>query len=258
MMAARLTLGLLLVPALAGPVRCADTPAKTADQGPFLGVLFSPVPEVQFARSCQRLTRPFLGFLALLVEVLLERTPSLPGARGVVVTQVMPDSPAEKSGLKRGDILLRYNDTPIGGCRDFVELIRGDKENNKVNLLLRRDRRETKVEVTLALGPALRLAPAYSSTKKDSSDGPKAIAKPLPPSSVRVAVGPLADGKMKVIVEYYQQGTGKLCTVTCVGNSAEIDTELKRLPERERDVVRRALDRLTKSATKPEKPATNR
>ena len=101
--------------------------------------------------------------------------------------------------------------------------------------------------------PALRIAPGYSSVKKDSSDGPRAIAKPLSPSSVRVAVGPLADGKKKVIVEYYQQGTGKLCTVTCQGSDDQIATELEQIPLRERNVVKLALEKLMKSSQKPEK-----
>ncbi len=39
---------------------------------------------------------------------------------------------------------------------------------------------------------------------------------------------------MKVAIEYYQDGTGKLRTLTCEGNAATIDTAVQKLPEKER------------------------
>jgi hypothetical protein len=253
MTVARLTLVAVLLLTGSPSARAADTTARSGEQGAFLGVLFGPVPEVQFVYSCQRFARPFLGCLAGPADLLADKLPPLPGAHGVLVTQVMADSPAAKAGLKRGDVLLGYNDAAIRDCRHFVALIQADKPESRVNLRYTRDGREAAVAATLALGPVLRLAPAYSAYKKDSKDnGPRAVSKPMSPSSVSVAVGPLRDGKMKVIIEYYERDTGKLHTVTCQGSDDEIDTEVSRLPERERGLVREALKRLRGS--RQEKP----
>jgi hypothetical protein len=243
---ARLTLVALLLAGLS-PARQASAASRGSEQGPFLGVLFSPVAEAQFVYTCQRFARPFLGCLAGPADLLTETLPPLQGMRGVVVTQVLPDSPADKCGLKRGDILLCYNNASIQDCRSLAQLIQADKPDNKVRLRFVRDRREATVEVKLALGPVLRLAPAYSAYKKDNADGPRATNKPRMPSSVSVAVRPLMDGKMKVIIEYYEKETGKLCTVTCQGNNEEIKSEVNRLPARERDLVTDALERLRTS-----------
>ena len=239
----RQVLALLLILAVLAPAR-ADSRRQAADQGPYLGVLFSPVAEARFLHNCQRLARPFLGPLAAPLDHLADQLPPLPGVRGVLVTEVIPDSPAHKVGLKPGDVILRYNDAPLHDCRDLVRLIQADKPEHKVHLVYVRDRKEATAEATLVLGPVLRLAPAYSTFKKGNNDGPRATTKPLPPSSVSVAVGPLPDGKMKVIIEYFDKDAGEARTVTCKGSTKEIEAEVNRLPARERNLVRRALDRL--------------
>jgi hypothetical protein len=230
-------LAALLLSAIPGSGRCAD---DAAAKGAYLGVLFSPTPEGQFAHDCYRLARPFLGGLARHTDALAAHF-SLPGVRGVVVTQVLPDSPAARTSLKRGDILLRYNEVSIRSCQHFAHLIQTDKPDHKVKLLVRRNQTEQTVEATLALGPALRIAPAYSTGKPGPGDGPRATAKPQ--SSVSVAAAPLEGGKLKVVIEYYQDG--KPASVTCQGDAAAIRTTLNRdLPEPQRNLALAALERL--------------
>jgi hypothetical protein len=245
MIAVRLCLAALLALAVAAPARCADA---SGGQGAFLGVLFGPTPDAQFARDCYRLTRPFLGGLSRPLDVLAAQVD--PPGRGVTVTQVLPNSPAERSDLRRGDVLLSYNGDPIRGCQDFVRRIQADKPDHKVKLVVRRDGREQTVDATLALGPALRIAPAYSVGKPGPGDSPRAFAKPQ--SSVSVSAAPMEDGKLKVIIEYFQDG--KPASVTCRGDADAIKSSLDRprsdLPDRERLLARAALDRLF-PATRP-------
>jgi hypothetical protein len=151
---------------------------------------------------------------------------------GVLVTHVLPDSPAARAGVRRHDVLLRYDETPIRDCRHFVALIQGDRPGRKVSLTLSRDGREEKVEATLAEGPALRNAQA-----------PRAL------PSVSVAATPLEDGKMKVTIVYQSEGR-KPQKVVCQGASADIDGEVNKLPPRERGLVRAALERIRRVSTK--------
>jgi hypothetical protein len=236
MTAVRVSLSALLVLALAGAGRAAE---RTPSQGPYLGVLFSPVAEVQFANHCYRLARPFLGGFVRPADVLVSHL-TLPGAHGVLVTQVLPDSPAARSALQRGDILLRYNETPIRDCQDFARLIQSDKPDNKVKLGIKRDSQESTVEATLVLGPALHVAPGYSFSKPGPADEPRGFSKPQ--SSVSVSAAPLEGGKLKVVIEYYQKD--RLRTLTCQGDDDEVNARLLDLPERERKLALAALDRL--------------
>jgi PDZ domain len=215
-------LGLLTLCLFCAATVAAQNPSgpPADEKGTFLGVLFSPVP-----------------------EALYDQLPHLPRNQGVLVTHVLPDSPASTADLHRNDILLQYQDEKIRDCEHFARLIQADRPNHKVKLALMRGGKETTVEVTLALGPMLRIASA-TRTHLLGTEVPRGVAKPGASASVSVAATPLSQGKMKVAIEYYQAGTGRLRTVTCEGAPAVIDDEVLKLPERERTLVQAALLRI--------------
>jgi hypothetical protein len=69
----------------------------------------------------------------------------IPENQGLLVRQVVPDSPASKAGLKEFDILLRANDGDLHEMRDLVDLVKtaGD-QNAQITLeVLRHGKRET-------------------------------------------------------------------------------------------------------------------
>jgi hypothetical protein len=191
-------------------------PNRTEEKGTFLGALFAPVP-----------------------EALYDHLPQLPRNAGVLVTHVLPDSPAARADLRRHDVLYLYDDAKIRDCEHFVGLIRDDKPGRTVKFTLLRAGREKTVEAVLAEGPALKIA--ARSEARYPAEASKA--KPTSPS-VSVAATPLEDGKMKVTIAFVQTDTGKLQTVTCQGASADVDREVRKLPERERNLVRAALERI--------------
>ena len=43
--------------------------------------------------------------------------------RGVEITSVAEDSPAEKAGIKKGDVVLDYNGTAVLGIEQFARLL---------------------------------------------------------------------------------------------------------------------------------------
>ncbi len=79
----------------------------------------------------------------------------IPEGQGLIVERVMPNSPAEKAGLKRHDILLRANDSELRDKHDLVELViaQGEKGEQFTLEVLRRGQRET-VYVTPEERPA--------------------------------------------------------------------------------------------------------
>lgn len=73
----------------------------------------------------------------------------LPEVRGVIVSDVVADSPAAKAGLKAKDIILEYDGTPIEGTVQFRRLVRETPPGRTVNLSVMRDGQETKLSVQM-------------------------------------------------------------------------------------------------------------
>ena len=71
----------------------------------------------------------------------------LPETRGVLVSDVVADSPAAKGGLKAKDVIMEYDGTPVEGTVQFRRLVRETPPGRTVNLTVVRDGRETKIPV---------------------------------------------------------------------------------------------------------------
>jgi serine protease Do len=59
---------------------------------------------------------------------------------GVVVTQIAPNSPAERAGLQPGDVILELNRSPIRTVQDFKQLVKRLDAQASVLVLLQRGR----------------------------------------------------------------------------------------------------------------------
>jgi hypothetical protein len=212
----------LLCAALVLPASARAQKGEQAEEkGTYLGVLFSPVP-----------------------EVLYDQIPDLPRGQGVVVTLVLPDSPAAKSKVNRHDIILEYDSTKINDCEHFARLIHADKPDRSVKLLLLRGGKQMTTEVTLTTGPVLRIAKSNTTgTSKTTDDStPKGTAKPTGPGSVSVTALPLGENKIKLTIEYYEEG--RLRTASCSGNPEAIESEIEKLPNRVQTLAKSALNRI--------------
>ena len=66
--------------------------------------------------------------------------------KGCRLSGVMPGSPAEKSGLREGDVIIRINSDDIHSLRDLSDVRKSLKPGNKVSIIFIRDGKEMKVE----------------------------------------------------------------------------------------------------------------
>ena len=84
-------------------------------------------------------TRGFLGVSAQTVIADDATALGLPvGTRGAMITDVTPDSPADKAGLKRGDVVLTYNEHPVVSWEELRLMIAETMPNSAVKLGLSR------------------------------------------------------------------------------------------------------------------------
>ncbi len=69
--------------------------------------------------------------------------------KGVLFSDVRPDSPAAKAGLKAGDLMVQFDGKPIQNLYDFTYALRAKKPGDVVLVVVKRNDQEVKTNVTL-------------------------------------------------------------------------------------------------------------
>lgn len=106
-------------------------------------------------------------------------SPDLPAGFGVMVQQVEPGTPAEKAGLERFDILVKFNDQKLVSGQQLVALVNAADNKRPVSLTLLRGGRRQVVKLRLAGDVAGTKAAAEDAStqaaapQKEPSDRPK-------------------------------------------------------------------------------------
>jgi serine protease Do len=67
---------------------------------------------------------------------------------GVLVKEVVRNSPAEKAGLKAGDVITKVNSAEVTSSRDITAQLFANRGNHTVNLTVVRDKHEMPLTVT--------------------------------------------------------------------------------------------------------------
>src|SRR6185295_9597457 len=70
-------------------------------------------------------------------------------ARGVAITQVIKDSPAEKAGLRKDDVIVRFEDDSVTSVRKLNRLVSEVAPDQTVKLRISRGGGEQEVAVTI-------------------------------------------------------------------------------------------------------------
>lgn len=104
----------------------------------------------------QKIKRPILGINYLdLGEIAGAEKIKQGQSRGALVygqgriPAVLKNSPADKAGLRLGDIILKVNDDEVDGRNNLTELIQSYKPGETLDLLVRREGKESVVKVAL-------------------------------------------------------------------------------------------------------------
>jgi serine protease Do len=121
-----------------------------------------------------RVTRGWLGVQVQPVDKDLARSLNLPEARGAIVSGVTKDSPAERAGLKEGDIVLSFDGASISDSRDLTQKVGGALANTDARVEILREGGRRIVTVRLGERPGERqLAAAGSEEGGPPSAGPR-------------------------------------------------------------------------------------
>lgn len=96
-----------------------------------------------------KVTRPYLGVNVQDVTEDLAEYFGLKEAKGAIVTDVVEGSPADKAGLRRGDVILSVDDQEVTDADTLVSLIQSKKIGDKAVLLVSRNGQTQFVQVTI-------------------------------------------------------------------------------------------------------------
>ena len=123
---------------------------------------------VEQLKSQGYVTHGWLGVTIQPVSQDLAEAFNLDRPRGTVVADVMKDSPAEKAGLKTGDIILSYDGKEIENSSDLPPLVGSTAVGTKVKMELLRDGKKKQLVATIEALPD-KLARAPSAPEKTTA-----------------------------------------------------------------------------------------
>lgn len=136
---------------LNGEVIGINTAINAQGQGLGFAIPINTVQEVlQELISQGKVSRPWLGVSIMDMTQEIADYLQTDTSEGVVIADIMSDSPAQKAGLQRGDIILAINDHKVSKSKEVTALISGSKTGEKIELRINRNKAVHTVSVTLA------------------------------------------------------------------------------------------------------------
>jgi serine protease Do len=147
---------------LAGEVIGVNT-AIVSPTGGNIGIAFAiPADVVQRVvtslKETGTVTRGYMGVNIQPVTADLAESLGLKEAKGALVADVQPDTPAAKAGIKSGDVVLAVNGTAIKDARELSRRVSMINPGTVVKLTIMREGKERTVDITLTKLPEDRLA----------------------------------------------------------------------------------------------------
>jgi serine protease Do len=97
-----------------------------------------------------RVRRGMLGVTIQPVDADLAVSMNLPNARGAIVTNVSPGGPADKAGIKRGDVITAVNNTPVNDPNSLRNSVAALAPGTNTTVTLQRNGSDQNVSVALA------------------------------------------------------------------------------------------------------------
>jgi len=110
-------------------------------------------------REAGRVVRPWIGISGFSLDPGFARRIGLRPDRGVVVAAIQPSGPAEHSGLRKGDVLLRVGPYELSGMRDLVGALARLPIGGAVDVEFDRGGRAERGVLRVAEAPAALAAP---------------------------------------------------------------------------------------------------
>jgi serine protease Do len=125
-------------------------------------------------RDDGKVERGWLGVHIQGLDEDLAKSLGLDDAKGALVAQVTPDSPAAAAGFEQGDVILSYGGKQIEDLRDLTSAVADTKAGADVDVVVWRDGSETTIQAEIGQMPGQEQMAALSGDEvPEQSDAPK-------------------------------------------------------------------------------------
>lgn len=118
-----------------------------------------------------KVRRGMLGVTIQSVDADLAASLNLPAARGAIVTSVSPGGPAEKAGIKRGDVITAINKQPVVDNNGLRNLVAGMQPGSTAEVTALRNGRDQNFNVALAELPDRQAPPDSEESSGNGGSG---------------------------------------------------------------------------------------
>jgi serine protease Do len=96
-----------------------------------------------------RVPRPYLGISGLSLNRDIAESYNIPHDKGVLVVKVGRGSPAHRSGMSAGDVILEVDKKPLKTWEDLQHVVQDKKVGDSLELFVGRDQEQGKMNVVL-------------------------------------------------------------------------------------------------------------
>ncbi|MGH0034453.1 MAG: DegQ family serine endoprotease [Myxococcota bacterium] len=102
-------------------------------------------------RARGHVVRGWLGVVIQGVTPELAEEFELESSDGALVSKVLPEGPADEAGMKRGDVIVRFDDEPIEDWKDLPRVVAATPIDKEVEVVVVRDGDEEKLTVSVGV-----------------------------------------------------------------------------------------------------------
>jgi serine protease DegQ len=100
-----------------------------------------------------KVSRGFIGVELQDVNAAIAESLNLPTAEGSIVASLQPGGPAEKAGMKVGDVIIAVNKAPSRNTAELLGLVAALSPGDKANIEVVRNSQKAQLELTVAERP---------------------------------------------------------------------------------------------------------
>lgn len=119
-------------------------------------------------RETGTVTRGWLGVMVQHITPDIAESLNLQGKEGALVADVVKGGPAEKTGIRRGDVIMEFDGKQIGRMRDLPSVVASTPIGKEVKVLVLREGKEKILDVTITKLDEEKVASAE--TEEESGD----------------------------------------------------------------------------------------
>lgn len=96
-----------------------------------------------------RSSSPWIGVYSQAIDEDLQEAFDLDRNEGIVIVEVVDNSPADEAGLRRRDVILKFNNKAVMGKKGLLKLVRETDVGDEVELIVLRNGKERSLSVEI-------------------------------------------------------------------------------------------------------------